>query len=366
MNYNFFMPTRLVFGRNCVKENAGRLADFGSRAFILTGRHSAKVCGALDDVAAALKSKNIVFKVFDEIESNPSLETVAKAGALAKEFGADFVIGIGGGSPLDSSKAVAVLAANDMRPEDIFKNSFAKKPLPIVCIPTTAGTGSEVTPYSVILRRDLKTKVSFGTPDTFASLALLDSRYTARLPRTVTVDTAIDAFTHSLEGYLARRSTAFSDTLALEGIRIFGDVLQNLLSFAIDDSVRDKLLHASTIGGIVIAQTGVTIAHGMGYCYTFFKGAPHGRANGFLMREYLKFNLPAAETKINTALKMLGMDSIDALGDTIEKLIGKPPVLTKDEIESYTELTFLQKGSIANNARELSRDDIRYLWANNV
>lgn len=366
MKYQYFMPTRLVFGRNCVQENADRLAAFGSRAFILTGRHSAKACGALDDVTAALESRNVAYQVFNEIESNPSLETVVKASAAAKAFGAAFVIGIGGGSPLDAAKAVAALTANDMQPEDLFKNRFLKRPLPIVGVPTTAGTGSEATPYSVILRRDLQTKVSFGTPETFPALALLDSRYTAQLPRTVTVDTAVDAFTHSLEGYLARRSTAFSNALALEGIRLFGEVLPSLLAFEIDDAARDKLLHASTIGGVVIAQAGVTIAHGMGYCYTFFKNTPHGRANGFLMREYLKFNQPAAAEKIDTALKLLGMADINAFGDVLERLIGKAPALTADEVDSFTERTLLQKGSIANNARELSTEDIRQLWKNNA
>lgn len=161
----------------------------------------------MEDVIRELVKYEIGYVIFDEIENNPSVESVAKAADLAKVEGVDYVIGIGGGSPIDAAKAVAVLIANpEMEALDLFKNDF-KKVAPIIGIPTTAGTGSKVTPYSVLLRRDMQTKLSFGNAKTIPSYAFLDAKHTKTLGKSSTIGTAVDAFTHVLEGYLANRST---------------------------------------------------------------------------------------------------------------------------------------------------------------
>jgi len=357
VNYKFYIGTRVYLGRDCIKNNISEFEKCGKRAVIITGRHSGKASGALDDVVDILNSANIEYTVFDNIENNPSLDNVKAAGQCAREFKADFVIGIGGGSPLDAAKAAAVLAVNAIEPADLFKNVFTIKPLPVIAIPTTAGSGSEVTPYCVLTRTDMQTKMSFGNEDTFPKAAFIDARYTESLSRDTTVNTAVDALSHAVEGYLSRRSTPVSDILALEAIDIFGQCTDKLLDGEFDFETREKLLHMSMLGGMVIAHTGTTIVHGMGYSLTYFKDIPHGRANGVLMKEYLDYNYSAAGRRIDNILRLLGVKSTGEFGVIIKKLLPLDIKLSEEELRLYASLTMKQR-STASNARNVQEEDL--------
>lgn len=362
MKFKFAIPTKIYFEKNCIVNNSDILTSMGKKAIIVTGKHSAKASGALDDVLDVLKKADIGYEIFSEIENNPSVETVEKAGKLAIDSAADFVIGIGGGSPLDASKAVAVLGANpDMCALDLFKNEFSRV-LPIACIPTTAGTGSEATPYSVLLRNDIQTKVSFGNEKTYPSYAFVDAKYTYSLGKNSTISTAVDAFTHAFEGYLANRSSIISDCFALEALKAFGKTMHKLKDFSLDEEDRENLMLVSLLGGVIISQTGVTIAHGMGYCYTYFKDIPHGKANGMIMKEYMTLNYDAVKDKMDNAMSALGCSSTDELADILHEILGDAPHLTPEEVEKYTQLTLIQKGSIANTPYPINEEEIRKLW----
>lgn len=361
MKLNFNMPVRALFEENCVMKHSEIFAQCGASAMIVAGHSSAERCGALSDVETVLTQAGIKYIYFNKVENNPSMETVAEAAKLAKENQVDFIIGIGGGSPIDAAKAIAVLGANDMEVDELFKNQFTKA-LPIIAIPTTSGTGSEVTPYSVLLSKAKQTKLSFGNQYTFPAFALLDAKYTYSLGREATINTAVDAFTHCFEGYLAKRSTELSNALAIDGIRSFGECIPALLSGEFTEEIRSKLMYVSMLGGMVISHTGVTIAHGMGYCYTFFHDIPHGRANGLLMKEYVNYNYPVVKDKIDYCMETMGLSDISAFGEIMEQLVGKAPSLTDADIDKYTELTLLQKGSISNTAKDLNEERIHKLW----
>ncbi len=357
MQFKFHMPTKAYFGTGCIAQNSSELAELGSKAMIVTGGRSARESGALSDICSVLDEQHISYSVFDKVENNPSTDTVKEGGMAAKKAQVDFIVGIGGGSPLDAAKAVAVLAVNDMEPTELFTNRFANKPLPVVAIPTTAGTGSEVTPYSILTRSDLQTKVSFGNADTFPVIAFLDPRYTESQPLEVTINTAVDALSHCMEGYLGKRRTPASDILAQEGIRLFGQCLENLKSGKIVREDRENLLYASMLGGMVISHTGTTIVHGAGYNLTYFKGIPHGKANGFLMTEYLRFNYEYAAERIDHLLQLMNLDSIDAFGEAMTAMLGKAPVLDEEEIARYAVITMTQR-STATNIRPVEVSDI--------
>jgi alcohol dehydrogenase class IV len=361
MQFKFHIPVKAYFGTGCLAQNSRDLAEFGRKAFIVTGGHSALESGALTDLCNELKALNIEYTVFDEVENNPSLETVKAGGMAARKAGADFIAGIGGGSPLDASKAVAVLAVNDMEPLELYQNNFAVKPLPIVAIPTTAGTGSEMTQYSILTRDDLQTKVSFGNADTFPRVAFLDPRYTESQPYEVTVNTAVDAFSHCLEGYLGKRRTPASDILAQEGIGLFGKCLGSLKTGRFRYEDRENLLYMSMLGGMVIAHTGTTIVHGAGYNLTYFKGIPHGKANGYLIPGYLKYNYDYAKDRIENVLALLNMQSIDEFGAAMAELLGGFPSLDEEEIAQYAAITMKQR-STATNIRPVAASDIAALY----
>ncbi len=362
MQFSYAVPTKIYFESECVKNHAQTLAAYGDKAILLTGRYSAKACGALDDVTAALDAQGMTYCIYDEIENNPSVETAAAAAKLAMDFGATLVIGIGGGSPIDAAKAVAVLAANpQMDVRDIFKNEYTKA-LPVAAVPTTAGTGSEVTQYSVLVRNDLQTKLAFASPLVIPVCALLDVKYTMTLAKNVTVSTAVDAFSHALEGYLGNRSTAIADCLALEALAAFGSCISNLIDGEFDVATREKLLYASLLGGIVISQVGVTAVHGMGYCYTYYKDIPHGLANGLLMSEYLKYCMQFRKDKVQKALVCMGLKDLNVCEQAMAALVGQPPVLSCEEVDLYTQQSLLQKGTLANTAGPVTEQQIKQLW----
>lgn len=335
MQFRYFMPTKVYMGVDCIKQNLNEFGLWGKRALLVTGRNSARLSGALADVTGALDQIGIAYQLFDQIEENPTLAAVETGGQAAREFRPDMIIAIGGGSPLDASKAIAVLAVNNITARSLYDGAFATRPLPIIAVPITAGTGSEVTPYSILTDNERQTKRSFAHPDIFPKVAFLDARYTQTQPWEVTVNSAVDALSHAIEGYLSRKSTPASDCLALEAIRAFGAVQQPLAAGSLQLDQRETLLYASLLGGMVIAQTATTAVHALGYSLTYFHDVPHGRANGLLLGEYLKFNETAVPGKIGNVLAALDLQTIDDFKDLMKRLLPNEEIYTEKEISEF-------------------------------
>jgi len=218
----FYVPTKIIIGRNCIQENASLFSALGTRALIVTGKRSAKTNGAERGVRRALEERSIPAVIFDRVESNPSTTVARKAAELAREQKIDLVIWIGGGSPLNAAKVAAVLATSRIDDETLFANAFAQKPLPVVAVPTTAGTGSEVTQYAMMTNDKVRSKRFVISDDIIPRVAFLDATYTENLPLNVTVNTALDALSHAVEGFLSKRATEMSSFIALESMRLLG------------------------------------------------------------------------------------------------------------------------------------------------
>lgn len=345
MDFKHYLPTQIVFGLNCVIKEKDLIRGLGQRVLLVTGKSSARVSGALDDACKALESLKIGYEVFSAVDPNPAFEVIADGAAQARDMKADLIIGIGGGSPLDAAKAIALLTSNPGPVERLFEGPLARPALPVVAVPTTAGTGSEVTPYSILTYKALRTKKSISSPSIFPRVAFLDARYTLTLPRSVTVDTALDAFSHALEGYLANRATPVSDSLAREAMRILGKRLDGLGSDELDFEAREDLLYASMLAGMVIAQTGTTVVHSLGYSLTYFKGIPHGRANAYLVEEFLNYNREhlGEWPKLDHVLDSMQVSSITELGEILRGLIGQSPQCTDDELSEYARIAIQSK-----------------------
>ncbi|MBE6703088.1 MAG: iron-containing alcohol dehydrogenase [Ruminococcaceae bacterium] len=290
MNLSFFMPTRVLAGRGVIAQNADRLR-LGRHALLVTGKSSAKRSGALEDVTAALAALGIGYTVFDGITENPPLLTCFEAGQIAADAGADFVIGIGGGSPMDAAKAVAAFAANPtIQPIELYDPEKRLNPsLPIVAIPTTSGTGSEVNPYAVITLPDGERKKTFTCDASWPRIAFVDPKYTDTLPYGTTVSTALDAFAHAMESYLSPKSSAFSEAAALFAAERIWDVLSQYPD-AFTPDMRDTLSAASTAAGMAISVTGTGFPHPLGYSLTLLDGIPHGRACAAFAEDYITYN----------------------------------------------------------------------------
>lgn len=290
MNASFYMPTRVFFGENALTKNKNALV-LGKHALIVTGARSAKASGALDEVIAVLDECGIAYTIFDKIRENPPLLTCYEGGKLAASLHADFVIGIGGGSPLDAAKAIAAFAANgDIEPMDIYDEQKRKNPtLPLIAIPTTAGTGSEVNYYSVLTLPDGERKKTFKANDAWPRAAFVDPRYTYSLSHGSTVSCALDAFAHALESYLSPKSTVFSEQAALFAAKEIWDVLSQAPA-TFTPEMREQLIAAATAAGMAISVTGTGFPHPMGYSITLLDGIPHGKACAVFAGDYIEYN----------------------------------------------------------------------------
>lgn len=297
MNLNSFMPVKLITGADCVRASAKELAKLGHRCLIVTGKKSARVSGALQDVTDTLDLNGQIWLLYDEIGPNPKLTDCMAAAEKAIAAGADFILGIGGGSALDAAKCIAVLAANPgLTQSQLYAFDWANAPLKIVAVGTTAGTGSEVTKVSVITTPEGKKK-SFHNEAIFPALSLGDPRYTMSMSPAITRSTMIDVLAHCAESFFSRAANHISRCFAVEGIRLLLPVFRMMAENGcenLDYETREKLYCASIYGGLAINVTGTCFPHTMGYLLTETFGIPHGTACAVFQKDFYEYNKAVA------------------------------------------------------------------------
>lgn len=289
-DFSFYMPVNIIGGKNAVLNNAHIFSSLGKKCLIVCGRTSAKKSGALEDVISVLEKENIKYRIFDEITENPLTVDCCHGGELARVFDADFIIGIGGGSPLDASKAICVYATNEHIIDDgIYTESVKNPPLPLIVIGTTAGTGSEVSGVSVLTRKDGK-KQSVGGKYYYARYALADPGYTYSVPFKTTVSTALDALAHAVESMFSPRADFLSKQFSLISAKMIYPLLEKMqrTNALPDKADRDTLYYASLYAGFALNKGGTGFPHGMGYALTEDYGVPHGLACAVFLPKYIE------------------------------------------------------------------------------
>jgi len=293
------MPTRIVLERGAI-EKLGEFIPRVRSVTVVTGRSFARRTGLCDRLESILRKAGVAEVNFATASPNPPVSEVEAAGQLARESRAELIIGLGGGSAMDTAKGAAVLATNHRPLMELFPiHRFENAPLPLVCIPTTAGTGSETTQYAIINNDEGTDKLNLNSPRTFPILALLDPELSVTMPEDITAETGLDALCHAIEGYISRRSQPLSDCLALESIRAVKEYLTEAVRDGENLDARAGMLYAAALAGMVIAQAGTTVLHALGYCLTLKYGVPHGRANGALLGHYFKLLEGAHPKKLN-------------------------------------------------------------------
>ncbi len=327
----FYMPTKVYHERDSIKNHGEELAQLGNKAMIVTGKNSARLNGAYDDVKDVLAQYGRQYILFNETEENPSVETVMRARDVGIEEGVDFVIGIGGGSPLDAAKAIALMIRQKDKNADFLYLQGSNEALPVAAVPTTAGTGSEVTPYSILTRKDIFTKSSI-VHKIFPYIAFVDSKYLLFAPERVLKNTAVDTLGHFYESYFNSNSSDYSKMLVEKGLRIWARskmIFEDNITPSIDDC--DNMLLASSIAGMAITHTGTSLPHGLSYPLTVRKGIPHGKAVGYFLPGYLR---ECESVECDTILKLSGFNDVDDLASFILKVNGPIesdfPLLNKD------------------------------------
>ncbi|HOC94606.1 MAG TPA: iron-containing alcohol dehydrogenase [Candidatus Cloacimonadota bacterium] len=358
MIYN---PTKIHFGEQAARQAADDLASLGSRAFIVTGRQSAVQSGALDSVLEVLRGKGISWQIHARIGENPSLEMVLEGAQALNASECDFVIGIGGGSPIDAAKAIALASANDLAESELYRTDLFKRSLPLAAVPTTSGTGTEVTQYSVLTDRSSKRKAGFGSNLAFPALAICDPRHTLSMGARETLNTGIDALSHLLEGIYSQKREALLYPLIYSGIKAIIRNLEKALAQPGNLAARSEMMRGALYGGLAISSTSTTLQHSLGYPLTSHFGVPHGLSNGIAMRQVMELYSRALEPELDELFHALGMGRQDFYA-WLDGLGMKAELDITEEFIAMAVPEVMGSRNMANNPFAVSAEEVAELY----
>ena len=371
---HFVIPNHTVVGTNVLGEAAPLLKKMGNKAFIVTGKHVA-VSDMMKQLTALLDENGIDCVIFDGITGEPTDTMIENGVEMLKSSGCDFIIGIGGGSPLDSAKAIAAMAVNEGSIADYNGKEITGEILPLAAIPTTAGTGSEATKFTVITDSEKGIKMLLKGDVLVPKLAIVDSSFTVGAPKSVTSATGLDALTHAVEAYTSRKAFSMTDTLAVSAVKRIMKYLPIAYKEPDNSLAREQMSIAALEAGICINNSSVTIVHGMSRPIGALFHVPHGMSNAMLLNECLSFAVSGAYEKFANLGRETGVASDSDSDETAaEKFIDslqsicdvcEIPTLEQygiDRDEYYSKISKMAtdavaSGSPANTVKEVTVDD---------
>lgn len=319
----YFMPTEVVFGRGAIKRILEEPIIAESRSIILvTGNHFKK-SKEFDFLKNEFAKRNKIFIVYGGSVSTSDFASVNDLTNFVRENCPDLVVSIGGGTVMDLGKCAAVLAKNSGRIEDylIGGKKIKEKGVNFVALPTTAGTGSEVTPWATVWDTENKQKYSFASPLMFPDLAIVDPFLTDELPPKITAETGMDALTQGIEAFWSKLHNPVSDEYALRSIRLVLDNLDTAVNCPNEQS-RDSMAQASLFAGLAFSNTKTTICHSISYPMTAHFGVVHGQAVSITLPKMMEYSLPSLEKERSEALlSAISIETIKEVGKKIESLM---------------------------------------------
>jgi len=364
----FHVPTRIYFGSGVISQLKEIVEDNfkDSRLFLVTDQ------GILDSgIADKVLSQFQNIQVFDKVEQNPKFNTVNRAGDIVREIKPDVVIGLGGGSALDAAKAIALLATNPGNIEDYEgKGKYKSPPLDVLAIPTTCGTGSEVTWVSVVTHTERMFKMSIKGPHMFPAVALVDPDLLVTLPPSLVASTGMDALTHAIEAYTVKPATYFTDIYAREALQlIFSSLERAYEDIKTDKEAREGIMLGSTVAGLAFGNSDVGAVHCVAEAVGSIYDTPHGVTNSIFLPFVMEFNLPAAKDRYAEIARIAGIEEKDkntAAQELIQKIKSLSHTLNipsfrelniqKDKFPELAKKSF-QNNSNPSNPREVGVED---------
>jgi alcohol dehydrogenase class IV len=374
-SFTYDLPTEIAFGMNIVNDLPQWVFKLkGSRVFVISDP-GVEQAGILGKVLEPLANSDITVQTFTDVDREPDVKTIAAASEIAKSFGADIVIGVGGGSAQDAAKAVAVMVNNEGKiTEYVGLDKLPNPGLPIICIPTTSGTGSEVTIWTVISDKENNRKFGIGGKYLAPTLALCDPMLTVSLPGPMTAATGIDALTHALESFVNKATQPISEALSRESMRLIAKSLRKAVAQGDNLEARYDLLLASTIAAMAFNPTRLGLAHAL--CMPLggkFK-VPHGTANAILLPQVMEFNLVGNLEKYKEIAEIFGentegltlreaaelsVKAIKQLNQDVGITNGFAQYgVTEDDLE-YIALEGMESGNVLVNPRKPTLDDLK-------
>lgn len=322
MEFQYYLPVNLVFGRGKADVIGERAAALGTRALIVTGGSSTRKSGLLDRAIKQLEDHGVSYVLFDKAEPNPLTTTVWKGAETARREGCDFILSIGGGSSLDTGKGIAFLAVNEGDISDyIYGKKTSNKALPVLAVPTTCGTGSEGNGFAVMTNPDTLDKKSLRCSAIIPACSIVDPQLMMTMPGNILASVGFDALCHNIDAYLSATSQPLTELMALEGVRLAAESLVSLYEGSKDLNHWDQLSLASTLGGMVINTAGVTALHGMEHPVSGLKDAVHGRGLAALAPFVFEASIKGAPHKFSALSRLLGGKGEWDFTDQIRSLI---------------------------------------------
>lgn len=381
MSYEFSLPGRTIIGENALKDSESILKKLGKKAFIVTGKIVTKM-GTVKLLTDCLEGIGIEYEVFNDITGEPT-DTMIEAGVKAfKETGCDFCIAIGGGSPLDSGKAIVAMTTLDGNISDYMGKTIEGDFPPLVLIPTTAGTGSETTKFTIITDSKKDIKMLLKGESLLPSLAIIDYTLSITAPKKVTAATGMDALTHAVEAYTSRKANPLTDTYALAAIKRIFKYLPLAYEDGNNKKAREEMALAAFEAGVCINNASVTIVHGMSRPIGALFHVAHGVSNAILIKECLSYVLDGAyERFADIGRTINAADENDSDKEASEKFLEKLNELCKiveiptlkeygidknefDKVVDKMAQDAMDSGSPSNTIKEVTKEDLVKIYEN--
>lgn len=366
--YPFRVPPAQLFGAGAVEQLGGEATRLGlSRVLVVTDPGVARA-GIADRVRALLDAAGVASSLYDQVEPEPSVASVERAAELASSGGYDGIVGVGGGSALDTAKGISLRAANEGPIQRYFGVELVPATgLPMILVPTTAGTGSEITPNAIFDDTERRLKAGVVSHRLFAQVAIVDPDLTVGVPPHVTAASGIDALTHAIESYVAVKATPHTDLYALEAIRLIAANLRAAVARGSDRAARYGQALGSFYAGISITNAGTGLCHAMAYPLGSAYHVPHGMSNALLLPAVLDFNMVADLPKMARVAEAMG-EPVDGLSEREAAQLGVEAVrqlcqdvglpaglrdvgVPEDALEGFVEGALSAQRLVTNNPR---------------
>lgn len=376
----YFSPSQVIMGLGCVQK-VGELASFlGSKAMIVTDQFMSS-SGTVDEVIKYLIQNDLDAFIYDKVNEEPTIEFVEEGTKLFLEHQCDLLIAVGGGSPIDAAKAIGITGKYQRSIEEFAGvNKVPGTGVPLIAIPSTAGTGSEVTRAAIISNKAENVKHLILSKYLVPTAAICDPELTLSMPQRLTAATGLDALTHAIEAYVSLKSQPLTDVIALESIRLISRYLRQAWSNPSDIEAREKMMIASTMAGLAFSNSSVALVHGMsrpiGACFD----VPHGLSNAVLLPSVMRYTLPGNITKFARIAEAMGevvseisvlnagekaVSSVECLCRDLNMLGLRNAGVSKEELKKFAQKMArdaIASGSPANNPRLATEDDIIDLY----
>lgn len=381
-SYSVQSPDRITYGLGATAELTDYVADHDFDSALIVTDGTIVEAGVTDPVVSALEDGGATVDLFTDADPEPKLAMVGEVIDILQDGEHELVVGVGGGSALDTAKLASAIADQDIEIADTLgMGNVPEAGRPLALIPTTAGTGSEVTHIGVFSDDDGIKRVVYDE-HLFADFAIVDPELTSSLPKPVAAATGLDALTHAIESYVTVLRTPYSDILAREAIEMIGDNLrQAVLQGEHNDEARYNMSLAATIAGQAFVNSGLGAVHALTYPLGVEYGVGHGRANAMLLPHVMKYNVPAEPERFAEIGELLGADAdgstldrayagVEAVFELTEDVgiptsIGHLGDLNEDELDSFADIAFeYSQHNIDRNPRDLDRDDVIQIYKN--